>query len=159
MLVLLADYLSNFYSPFSVVQYLTLRGILAVITALIISWVIGPWVIQKLNDLQIGQAIRTDGPQSHLKKTGTPTMGGALILLAMFVSILLWADLGNRYVWIVLGTTFAFGLVGWVDDYRKVVEKNPRGLTARWKYLWQSLFGLTAASALYYTAQVPAETE
>ena len=159
MLVLLADYLSNFYSPFSVVQYLTLRGILAVITALIISWVIGPWVIQKLNDLQIGQAIRTDGPQSHLKKTGTPTMGGALILLAMFVSILLWADLGNRYVWIVLGTTFAFGLVGWVDDYRKVVEKNPRGLTPRWKYLWQSLFGLTAASALYYTAQVPAETE
>mgnify|MGYP003683005935 FL=1 len=159
MLVWLADYLSNFYSPFSVVQYLTLRGILAVITALIISWVAGPWVIQKLNDLQMGQAIRSDGPQSHLKKAGTPTMGGALILLAMFVSILFWADLSNRYVWIVLGTTLAFGLVGWVDDYRKVVEKNPRGLTARWKYLWQSLFGLTAASALYYTAQSPAETE
>ncbi|HAZ78763.1 MAG TPA: phospho-N-acetylmuramoyl-pentapeptide-transferase [Porticoccaceae bacterium] len=159
MLVWLADYLSNFYSPFSVVQYLTLRGILAVITALIISWVAGPWVIQKLNDLQMGQAIRSDGPQSHLKKAGTPTMGGALILLAMFVSILFWADLSNRYVWIVLGTTLAFGLVGWVDDYRKVVEKNPRGLTARWKYLWQSLFGLTAASALYYTAQLPAETE
>jgi phospho-N-acetylmuramoyl-pentapeptide-transferase len=159
MLVWLADYLSNFYSPFSVVQYLTLRGILAVITALIISWVAGPWVIQKLNDLQMGQAIRSDGPQSHLKKAGTPTMGGALILLAMFVSILFWADLSNRYVWIVLGTTLAFGLVGWVDDYRKVVEKNPRGLTARWKYHWQSLFGLTAASALYYTAQLPAETE
>jgi phospho-N-acetylmuramoyl-pentapeptide-transferase len=125
----------------------------------VISWVFGPAVIRKLNQLQMGQAIRGDGPQSHLSKAGTPTMGGALILLAVFISTLLWADLGNRYVWIVLGTTLTFGLVGWVDDYRKVVEKDPRGLPARWKYLWQSLFGLTAALVLYYTAQVPAETE
>ena len=158
MLVWLADYLSQFYSAFSVVQYLTLRGIFAV-TALVISWVFRPAVIRKLNQLQMGQAIRGDGPQSHLSKAGTPTMGGALILLAVFISTLLWADLGNRYVWIVLGTTLTFGLVGWVDDYRKVVEKDPRGLPARWKYLWQSLFGLTAALVLYYTAQVPAETE
>jgi phospho-N-acetylmuramoyl-pentapeptide-transferase len=116
-------------------------------------------VIRKLNDLQMGQAIRSDGPKTHLSKAGTPTMGGALILLAIFISTLLWADLGNRYVWIVLGTTLAFGLVGWVDDYRKVVEKNPRGLPARWKYLWQSIFGLTTAIILYYTAQTPAETE
>jgi phospho-N-acetylmuramoyl-pentapeptide-transferase len=125
----------------------------------VISWVFGPAVIRKLNQLQMGQAIRGDGPQSHLSKAGTPTMGGALILLAVFISTLLWADLGNRYIWIVLGTTLTFGLVGWVDDYRKVVEKDPRGLPARWKYLWQSLFGLTAALVLYYTAQVPAETE
>jgi phospho-N-acetylmuramoyl-pentapeptide-transferase len=107
----------------------------------------------------MGQAIRSDGPQTHLSKAGTPTMGGALILLAIFISTLLWADLGNRYVWIVLATTLAFGLVGWVDDYRKVVEKNPRGLPARWKYLWQSVFGLATAITLYYTAQAPAETE
>ncbi|MFQ3227423.1 MAG: phospho-N-acetylmuramoyl-pentapeptide-transferase, partial [Porticoccaceae bacterium] len=140
-------------------QYLTLRGILAVITSLIISWVFGPAVIRRLNQLQMGQVIRSDGPQTHLSKAGTPTMGGALILLSIFVSTLLWADLGNRYVWIVLGTTFFFGLVGWVDDYRKVVEKDPRGLPARWKYFWQSVFGLAAAITLYYGAQTPAETE
>jgi len=159
MLVWLADYLSQFYSPFAVFHYLTLRGILAVITSLVISWVFGPAVIKKLNQLQMGQVIRSDGPQTHLSKAGTPTMGGALILLAIFVSTLLWADLGNRYVWIVLGTTFFFGLVGWVDDYRKVVEKDPRGLPARWKYFWQSVFGLGAALVLYYGAQTPAETE
>lgn len=159
MLVWLADYLSQFYSPFTVFQYLTLRGILAVITSLVISWVFGPAVIRKLNQLKMGQVIRSDGPQTHLSKAGTPTMGGALILLAIFVSTLLWADLGNRYVWIVLGTTFSFGLVGWVDDYRKVVEKDPRGLPARWKYFWQSVFGLGVALVLYYGAQTPAETE
>jgi phospho-N-acetylmuramoyl-pentapeptide-transferase len=159
MLVWLADYLSQFYSPFAVFQYLTLRGILAVITALVISWVAGPVVIRQLNRLQMGQAIRSDGPQSHLSKAGTPTMGGALILLSIFISTLLWGDLDNRYVWIVVGTTFAFGLVGWVDDYRKVVEKNPRGLPARWKYLWQSVFGFAAAAVLYTTAQSPAEIE
>jgi len=142
-----------------VFQYLTLRGILAVITSLVISWVFGPAVIRRLNQLQMGQVIRRDGPQTHLSKAGTPTMGGALILLSIFVSTLLWADLGNRYVWIVLGTTFFFGLVGWVDDYRKVVEKDPRGLPARWKYFWQSVFGLAAAITLYYGAQTPAETE
>jgi len=157
MLVWLAEYLTQFYSPFTVFQYLTLRGILAVITALVISWVAGPIVIGHLNRLQMGQAIRIDGPQSHLSKAGTPTMGGALILVSLFISTLLWSDLGNRYIWIVMATTLAFGLVGWVDDYRKVVEKNPRGLPARWKYLWQSVFGLLAAIVLYRTAQSPVE--
>ena len=159
MLVWLADYLTQFYGAFAVFQYLTLRGILAVITSLVISWVAGPAVIRQLNRLQMGQAIRGDGPKSHLSKAGTPTMGGALILLSIFISTLLWGDLDNRYVWIVIGTTFSFGLVGWVDDYRKVVEKNPRGLPARWKYLWQSLFGFIAAGVLYSTAQSPAELE
>lgn len=152
MLLWLADYLSQFYSPFSVVKYLTLRGILSVITALVICWVLGPRVIRLLNSLQMGQAIRSDGPQSHLSKAGTPTMGGALILLAIFISTLLWANLENQYVWVVLGVTFSFGLIGWVDDYRKVVQKNPRGLPAKWKYFWQSLFGLAAALYLFYTA-------
>jgi len=159
MLVWLADYLTQFYGAFAVFQYLTLRGILAVITSLVISWVAGPIVIRQLNRLQMGQAIRSDGPKSHLSKAGTPTMGGALILLSIFISTLLWGDLDNRYVWIVIGTTFSFGLVGWVDDYRKVVEKNPRGLPARWKYLWQSLFGFIAAGVQYSTAQSPAELE
>ena len=99
----------------------------------------------------MGQAIRTDGPRAILSKAGTPTMGGALILLAIFISTLLWADLGNRYVWVVLAVTFTFGLIGWVDDYRKVVEKNPRGLPGRWKYFWQSIFGFAAAVFLFYT--------
>ena len=159
MLVWLAEYLTQYYSIFSVVQYLTIRGIFAVITALIISWVFGPVVIRKLNELQMGQAIREDGPKTHLSKAGTPTMGGALILLAIFISSLLWANLENRYVWIVLITTLTFGAIGWVDDYRKVVEKDPQGLPARWKYLWQSIFGFSAALVLYYTAQTPAETE
>ena len=152
MLLWLADYLSEFYSPFSVVKYLTLRGIFSVITALVICWVLGPRVIRLLNSLQMGQAIRSDGPQSHLSKAGTPTMGGALILLAILISTLLWANLENQYVWVVLGVTFSFGLIGWVDDYRKVVQKNPRGLPAKWKYFWQSLFGLAAALYLFYTA-------
>ncbi len=157
MLLWLADYLSQFYSPFSVVNYLTLRGILSVITALAICWVLGPRVINLLNSLQMGQAIRSDGPQSHLSKAGTPTMGGALILMAMFISTLLWSNLENHYVWVVLGVTFSFGLIGWVDDYRKVVQKNPRGLPARWKYFWQSLFGLIAALYLYTSAASTAE--
>lgn len=152
MLLWLADYLSQFYSPFSVVKYLTLRGIFSVITALVICWVLGPRVIRLLNSLQMGQAIRSDGPQSHLSKAGTPTMGGALILMAIFISTLLWANLENQYVWVVLGVTFSFGLIGWVDDYRKVVQKNPRGLPAKWKYFWQSLFGLAAALYLFYAA-------
>ena len=159
MLLWLADYLSQFFSAFSVVQYLTLRGILSVLTALMISLLAGPLLIRRLNQLQMGQAIRNDGPQSHLSKAGTPTMGGALILLSIFISTLFWADLHNRYVWVVLGVTFSFGLIGWVDDYRKVVEKNPRGLPGRWKYFWQSIFGFIAAFVLFYTAQTPAETE
>jgi len=146
-------------SGFGVFKYLSFRAILGAITALFISLVLGPKVIRTLVSLQIGQSIRTDGPQSHLSKSGTPTMGGALILLSVGLSTLLWADLSNHYVWIVLFTTFGFGAIGWVDDYRKVVEKNARGLPARWKYFWQSVVGLVAAFALYYSAEVPAATE
>jgi phospho-N-acetylmuramoyl-pentapeptide-transferase len=142
-----------------VVQYLTLRGIFAVLTALLISLIAGPKVIRLLNRLQMGQAIRSDGPKSHLEKAGTPTMGGSLILIAIFVSALLWSDLSNLYVWVVMAVTFFFGLIGWVDDYRKVVEKNPRGLPGRWKYFWQSVVGLAAAIFLYDNAQSPADLE
>ncbi|MCK9563646.1 MAG: phospho-N-acetylmuramoyl-pentapeptide-transferase [Bacteroidales bacterium] len=158
MLLWLADWLSQYLSVFGVFRYLTLRAILGVLTALGISLLLGPWMIRTLNNLQIGQSVRSDGPQSHLSKSGTPTMGGALILMAIFVSTLLWSDLSNRFVWVVMTVTFAFGAVGWVDDYRKVVQKDSRGLPARWKYFWQSLAGLGAALYLYYTATLPAET-
>ncbi|MBT3144091.1 phospho-N-acetylmuramoyl-pentapeptide-transferase [Neptunomonas phycophila] len=159
MLLILADYLSQYFSAVSVFQYLTLRGIMGVLTALGMSLFIGPRLIDFLKTKQIGQSVRDDGPQSHLSKAGTPTMGGALILLSIGVSTLLWADLNNRYVWVVLIVTFIFGAVGWVDDWRKVVEKNSRGLPARWKYFWQSVGGLGAALFLYFTAQSPAETQ
>jgi phospho-N-acetylmuramoyl-pentapeptide-transferase len=159
MLLLLADYLSNFYSGFAVFQYLTLRGILGVLTALVISLLLGPVLIKKLRVKQIGQAVRDDGPQSHLSKAGTPTMGGALIILAIAISTFLWGDITNRFVLITVAVMLIFGAVGWVDDYRKVIEKNSRGLPARWKYLWQSVGGAGAAILLYLTAQTPAETE
>lgn len=159
MLLWLTEYLADYIGGFGVFRYLTMRAIMGVMTSLIISLVLGPVVIRRLNALQIGQSVRDDGPASHLSKTGTPTMGGALILLSIFVSTLLWSDLGNRYVWIVLLATFSFGAIGWVDDYRKVVERNSRGLPARWKYLWQSVAGLGIATLLYVTAQTPAETE
>ncbi|ARU58695.1 MAG: phospho-N-acetylmuramoyl-pentapeptide-transferase [Pseudomonadales bacterium] len=158
MLVWLADFLSQYYDTFGVFKYITLRGILGVLTALGISLLVGPLMIRKLSHYQIGQAVRDDGPQSHLSKAGTPTMGGALILIAVAISTLLWSDLSNRYVWITLLVTLAFGAIGWVDDYRKVVEKNSRGLAARWKYFWQSVFGMTAAIVLYMTASLPQET-
>jgi phospho-N-acetylmuramoyl-pentapeptide-transferase len=158
MLVWLTEYLSQYYSSLAVFQYLTVRGILGALTALLLSLFIGPPMIRYLRQLQIGQAVRSDGPQSHLSKSGTPTMGGALILASINLSTLLWADLGNRYVWVVLFVTTAFGAVGWVDDYRKVVEKNSKGLPARWKYFWQSLAALGVAVFLYTTATGPAET-
>lgn len=158
MLLLLAEYLQQYYKGFAVFQYLTLRGVFGVLTALVMSLWLGPKMIRLLRNLQIGQSVRTDGPQSHLAKSGTPTMGGALILASITISTLLWADLSNRYVWIVLLVTLLFGAIGWVDDYRKVVEKNSRGLPGRWKYFWQSVFGLGAALVLYFTAQTPAET-
>ena len=158
MLLLLAEYLQQFYNGFGVFQYLTLRGILGVLTALALSLWLGPWMIRTLQIRQIGQAVRNDGPQSHLSKKGTPTMGGALILSAIAISTLLWAELSNRYVWVVLAVTLLFGAIGWVDDYRKVIEKNSRGLPSRWKYFWQSVFGLAAAVFLLVTAQSPVET-
>lgn len=158
MLLLLAEYLSQYVSGFAVFQYLTFRGILGVLTALAISLLVGPAMIRRLNFHQIGQAVRDDGPESHLSKSGTPTMGGALILVAIFTSTLLCADLRNPYVWTVLVVTAIFGAVGWVDDYRKVIERNPRGLPARWKYFWQSVAGIGAAVYLYITAGSPADT-
>jgi len=143
---------------FGVFQYLTLRAILAACSAMLISMLVGPFVIARLNDLQIGQTIRSEGPESHLVKAGTPTMGGALILVAVLGSTLLWADLDNRYVWIVVVTTAAFGVIGWVDDYRKVVRKDTRGLPARWKYFWQSVAALVCTALLLSTATSPAET-
>ena len=158
MLHFLLEQLSEAIGFLSVFQYLTFRGILGVLTALLISLFVGPVMIRKLSQYQIGQSVRDDGPQSHLSKAGTPTMGGALILIAVAVSTLLWSDLANRYVWITVFVTLSFGAIGWVDDYRKVVEKNSKGLPARWKYFWQSICGLLAAFTLYFTANLSQET-
>jgi len=158
MLLYLTEYLTQFHSGFGVFQYITLRGILGSLTALIICFVIGPTMIKKLSHYQIGQPIRDDGPKTHFSKAGTPTMGGALILVAVAVSTLLWSDLSNRYVWVVLITTLAFGAIGWVDDYKKLVKKDPKGLAAKYKYFWQSVFGLAAAIVLYVTAHAPVDT-
>ena len=159
MLFWLAEQLKEHVHGFAVFQYLTLRAILGVLTALGISLILGPWFIRRLNELKIGQSVRNDGPQSHLSKSGTPTMGGALILVAIFASTLLWSDLSNRYVWVVMLVTAGFGAVGWVDDYRKVAKKDSRGLPAQWKYFWQSIVGFGAAAFLYFTAAIPAETQ
>ncbi|PTQ89875.1 phospho-N-acetylmuramoyl-pentapeptide-transferase [Agitococcus lubricus] len=158
MLLWLADFLAQYYKGFHVFNYLTLRAMLSILTALGIALWFGPWMIEYLRKLKFGQAVRTDGPQTHLVKSGTPTMGGALILVAIAISTLLWANLSNPYIWIVLGVMTVFGAVGWVDDYRKVVEKNSRGLPAKWKYFWQSVGGIAAAGALYYLAKTPVET-
>jgi len=152
MLLLLAEYLTTIESGFAVLQYITVRGIMGILTALILSLMIGPWMIRKLSQQKIGQVVRNDGPQSHFSKAGTPTMGGALILVSIAASTLLWADLRNSYVWVVLLTTLLFGAIGWVDDYRKVFRKDPRGLPAKWKYFWQSVIGLGAALFLYFNA-------
>lgn len=159
MLLWLGNWLTQFHSGFGVINYLTLRAIFSAITALGLSLLLGPWLIQKLRQYQIGQAIREVGPKSHLSKAGTPTMGGVLILMAVIISTLLWGNLSNRFVWVAVITIFAFGWIGWVDDYRKVVEKNSRGLPSRWKYFWQSLFGLIIGAYLFYSAQSPQETQ
>ncbi len=158
MLLELARWLAHDIRGFNVFNYITLRAVLATLTALIISFVIGPFMIRKLTEYKVGQSVREDGPQTHLVKKGTPTMGGALILVAISVSTLLWADLANRFVWVVMIVTLGFGIVGWVDDWRKVVYRNPDGLSAKEKYFWQTLVGAGAAIYLWYTAHVPAET-
>jgi phospho-N-acetylmuramoyl-pentapeptide-transferase len=155
MLLELLQWLSQDIRAFNVFNYLTLRAVLAAATALAIGLAAGPWVIRKLTALKIGQAVRTDGPQSHLSKSGTPTMGGALILISIGVTTLLWADLSNRFVWVVLLVTLGFGWVGWVDDYRKVVHRNPKGMSAREKYFWQSLIGLGASLYLAFAIAAP----
>ena len=157
MLYYLTQRLTDVESAFRVFGYLTLRAILAALTALLIALIVGPWMIRALSTNQIGQRVRDDGPKTHLPKAGTPTMGGALILVAMCSSTLLWADLTNRFVWIVLLTTIAFGLIGFWDDYLKLVVGNSRGLIPRYKYFWQSVAGLGCAVALYVTAKSPAE--
>lgn len=159
MLYSLAEYLSQFHSGFNLFQYLTLRSILGVLTALLISLVIGPSMIRYLSSYNIGQSVRNNGPESHFSKAGTPTMGGALILVAIVISTLLWSDLSSRFVWIVLFVIIGFGVIGWVDDYKKIIHRNSKGLIGRWKYLWQSVFSLSAALVLFNTAQFPIETQ
>jgi phospho-N-acetylmuramoyl-pentapeptide-transferase len=159
MLYWIAKLLATHHTAFHAFSYLTLRAILAVMSALSIALLVGPFMIERLSRYQIGQVVRDDGPRSHLPKAGTPTMGGALIIVAIVVSTLLWTDLRNRFVWITLAVTVGFGAIGFCDDYLKLVVGNSRGLSARWKYFWQSLLGLGAAVLLYRTAHVPAETD
>jgi phospho-N-acetylmuramoyl-pentapeptide-transferase len=156
MLLYLTEYLTQFESGFNVFSYLTMRAILGALTALLIALIVGPWMIRRLSFHQIGQRVREYGPQSHLPKAGTPTMGGTLILVAIIISTVLWADPTNRFVWIVLGVTTAFGLIGFIDDYRKLALGDSRGLPAKWKYFWQSLAGVVAAVVLYVSAVDPA---
>jgi phospho-N-acetylmuramoyl-pentapeptide-transferase len=151
--------LAQDYSFLNVFRYLTFRAIVGILTALVISFWIGPGMIRRLGYRQMAQTIRHDGPESHLAKAGTPTMGGALLLVAIGISTLLWADLTNRFVWVVLLTTLAFGAIGWVDDYKKIINKDPKGIGAKNKFFWQSVAGLAAAGFLYYTAQSPMETQ
>ena len=159
MLYWLTEYLVQFDSGFNVFQYITMRTILGALTSLFIALIVGPFLIESLNKYQIGQLIRNDGPQSHIEKAGTPTMGGLLILISISVSTLCWADLSNRFVWVVFLVTLAFGVIGWVDDYRKVVKRDPSGLAPRWKYFWQSVAGIAAAVYLYASADVATETQ
>lgn len=158
MLLSLARWLAHDIHGFNVFNYITLRAVLAAMTSLLISFVVGPKLILKLTEYKVGQAVRDDGPKTHLIKAGTPTMGGALILVAIAISTLLWADLSNRYIWVVLFTTLGFGIVGLVDDWRKVVHRNPKGLSAKEKYFWQSVIAGGVAIYLMMTATTPVET-
>ena len=155
MLLLLAEWLEQYVRAFNVFGYITLRAVLATMTALVISFVIGPRMIDWLTRMKIGQSIRNDGPQTHLVKAGTPTMGGALILVSIAITTLLWGNLTNRFVWVVLLVTLGFGTVGWIDDWRKVVYRNPKGLTVRVKLFWQSVIGIVAAVYLAFSVSAP----
>ncbi|MBI5918754.1 MAG: phospho-N-acetylmuramoyl-pentapeptide-transferase [Nitrosomonadales bacterium] len=159
MLLALAQWLAQDIRTFNVFNYITLRAVLAAMTALFISFAVGPWMIRKLTAMKIGQSVRDDGPQTHLVKAGTPTMGGALILTSIAVTTLLWGDLHNQYIWVVLLTTLGVGAIGWVDDYRKVVHRNPKGLSAKAKMFWQSLIALAVGVYLWNTATLPQQTE
>ncbi len=158
MLVYLFEQLTREFSFFNVFRYLTFRGILGVLTALSVCFVAGPMMIRRLGYRQIHQTVRLDGPETHVSKAGTPTMGGAVIIVAIVLATLLWADLSNRFVWVVLFTTLSFGIIGWVDDYKKLISKNPRGIGARAKFFWQTVAGLAVAIFLYYSAEAPVET-
>lgn len=159
MLVWLAEWLTPHFSFFNVFSYLTFRAVISILTGLVICLWVGPRLIRRLQQLQIGQVVRNDGPESHFSKAGTPTMGGLMILISITISVLLWARLSNPYVWIVLFVLVAFGAIGFVDDYRKVVRKNTDGLVARWKYFWQSAAALAAAIFAYWIAKDPAQTQ
>jgi phospho-N-acetylmuramoyl-pentapeptide-transferase len=158
MLLALAQWLAPDFRVFNVFSYITLRAVLATLTALMISFLVGPAMIRKLTAYKIGQAVRDDGPKTHLVKAGTPTMGGALILVSIGLTTFLWADLRNRFVWVVLVVSLGFGLIGWVDDYRKVVQRNPKGISARTKFFWQSVIGFAAALFLASSTSLPAQT-
>ncbi len=159
MLLELAQWLAKDIRAFNVFSYITLRAVLACLTALLITFAVGPLMIRRLASYKVGQAVRDDGPQSHLPKAGTPTMGGALILVAIVVTTLLWADLGNRFVWVVLAVTLGFGAIGWVDDYRKVVHRNPKGLSAKAKLSWSAVIALSAAVYLAFAVSVPSNVQ
>lgn len=160
MLVELFAWLAANYEPsFRVFEYITMRAVMACATALVIGLIAGPWVIRKLAALKIGQAVRQYGPQSHLTKSGTPTMGGVLVLISIGLSTLLWADLGNRFVWVVLIVTLGFGWIGWIDDYRKVVYRDPEGMPARQKFFWQAIIGLLASIYLAFAISAPANAD
>ena len=159
MLLELAQWLAKDIRSFNVFTYITLRAVRQANTALIITFLIGPALIRKLTAYKVGQAVRDDGPQTHLAKAGTPTMGGALILAAITITVLLWADLQNRLVWVVLWVMLGFGAIGWVDDYRKVVARNPKGLSAKGKFFWQSVIGAAAACYLAFYTSLPAQTQ
>lgn len=158
MLIWFFEYLSQFYRAFSVFEYITLRTIFAAVTALVISLIVGPPMIRRLTHYKVGQVVRNEGPKSHYSKAGTPTMGGAMILVAVTLTTLLWANLQNFYIWITLAVTLGFGAIGYVDDYRKLVRKNTKGLPGRWKYFWQSVIGICVAVILYQKASLPVET-
>lgn len=159
MLLALAQWLGPDFRFLNVFTYITLRAVLATLTSLSIGLLCGPMVIRRLTAMKIGQAVRTDGPQTHLIKSGTPTMGGALILLSVGVATLLWSDLSNRFMWVVMLVTFGFGWIGWVDDYRKVVRRDPKGMSAKEKYFWQSLIGLVAAMYLAFAVSAQSNAD
>ena len=159
MLLTLSQWLAQDIRAFNVFSYITLRTMLSALTALVISFIIGPVMIRKLTAYKIGQSVRDDGPQTHLVKVGTPTMGGALIVMSIVLTTLLWADLSNQYIWVVLLTTLGFGAIGWVDDYRKVVHRNPKGLSAGVKFFWQSAIAIIVALYLVSIAELPAQTD
>ncbi len=158
MLIWLSEYLTQYYRAFNVFEYITLRAILAALTALVITLLVGPPMIRRLAQYKVGQVVRDDGPKSHYSKAGTPTMGGAMILIAVAIATLLWSNLGNTYVLIVLAVMTGFGMIGWCDDYRKLTKRNSKGLSAKLKFLLQSIIGLAAAIFLYMKATTPAET-
>jgi len=159
MLIGLWEFLTHYHRAFAVFEYITLRAILAALTALILTLFLGPPLIRRLTKYKVGQVVRTEGPKSHYNKAGTPTMGGAMILLSIMLSTLLWAKLGSFYIWVLLLVMLGFGTIGCVDDYRKLTKKNSKGLAGSKKYMWQSLIALPVAIFLYIHAYLPAETQ